>query len=103
MVTQDIFPNVVTFNVLLDAICKQGMMEKAEEVLELMDPKGVKPDEITYRTMIKGYCLQGEMDKAKDVSHLMVTKGFSPGLATRMLDNAYSKGKKTDEPKGNDV
>ena len=53
--------------------------------------------------MIKGYCLQGEMDKAKDVSRLMVTKGFPPGLAIRMLGNAYSKGKRRDELKGNDV
>ena len=91
------FQTYLLFNILLDAICKQGMMEKAEEVLELMYPNRSKPVEITYRIMIKGYCLQGEMDKSKYVSRLMVTKGFPPGLATRMLDNAYTKGRRRDD------
>ncbi|KAK8993400.1 hypothetical protein V6N11_033500 [Hibiscus sabdariffa] len=69
MVTGNIVPDIETFNILLDAICKQGTIDKAHEVL-----------------------------KAKDVFDSLATEGFAPDLtACKMLINGYAKCKSKGE------
>ncbi|KAK9001277.1 hypothetical protein V6N11_083065 [Hibiscus sabdariffa] len=71
MVTEHIVPDIRTFNILLDAVIKQGTNDKGLEVLMVMDQHG------------KG-CLDS-----------METHGFAPNLAAyKMLINGYAKSKR---------
>ncbi|KAK8613460.1 hypothetical protein V6N13_101222 [Hibiscus sabdariffa] len=95
MATERIVPDIGTFNILLDAVSKQGTNDKGLEVLMVMDQNGVKPNGLTYRTMIRMYCALGEMNMAKDVFDSMETHGFAPDLAAyKMLINGYAKSKR---------
>ncbi|KAF5962193.1 hypothetical protein HYC85_003402 [Camellia sinensis] len=44
--------DVLTFNTLINAFCKEGMTKEAENVLEFMVQRGVGPDVVTYSTLM---------------------------------------------------
>ncbi|KAL6195149.1 hypothetical protein ACLB2K_030770 [Fragaria x ananassa] len=72
MASQGIFPDVVTYNVLVDTLFKEGKVVDAETVVETMIEKHIEPDTITYNSLMGGYCLRGKMVKAKQVFDVMV-------------------------------
>jgi pentatricopeptide repeat protein len=41
MVSRDVMPNTVTFTILVDGLCKEGMVSEARRVFETMTEKGV--------------------------------------------------------------
>nr|KJB72046.1 hypothetical protein B456_011G155600 [Gossypium raimondii] len=65
-----------TFNSLINALCKEKRTEEAITMLELLSQRGVKLYGVTYNIMIRLYCGQGEMNKAKDVFDSMGTQGL---------------------------
>ncbi|XP_028095295.1 pentatricopeptide repeat-containing protein At1g12775, mitochondrial-like isoform X2 [Camellia sinensis] len=90
--------NVLTFNTLINAFCKEGMAKEAENVLEFMVQRGVGPVVVTYNTLTDGYCLLGHMDRAIEVFHSMVDKGIEPNiLCYNILINGYCKNIKIEE------
>ncbi|KAM7465119.1 hypothetical protein LguiB_012681 [Lonicera macranthoides] len=98
MAGRNISPNVQTFNVLVDMLCKQGMLKEAEEVLESMIQRGVEPDVFTYNALMNGYCLLGKVDEARRVLELMTQRGVLPNVVTyNSLMNGYCLLKKVDE------
>ena len=68
-------PGVITFSMLIDMYCKEGIIKEANDVLKLMIDKGVMPDIITYSSLLDGYCLVGQIGEASKLIDLMVTKG----------------------------
>ncbi|KAL3651208.1 hypothetical protein CASFOL_004210 [Castilleja foliolosa] len=62
-----IYPDVFTYNSLVDALCKEGLVDEAEDVIQIMKQQNVAPDVISYSALIDGYCLQGRMDEARYV------------------------------------
>merc|ERR1719420_2173990 len=56
--------NKVTYNTLIDALVRQGDMDKAGEIFRDMGLKGVTPDLISYATLIKGHCSRGFLEQA---------------------------------------
>ncbi|GJY69849.1 tetratricopeptide repeat-like superfamily protein [Tanacetum coccineum] len=71
-------PNVKTFNILVDALCKEGKIEEAENVIKLMPERDILPDLWTYNSLINGYCLQGEMSKARTIFDSMAFRYLIP-------------------------
>ncbi|KAM7466417.1 hypothetical protein LguiB_013979 [Lonicera macranthoides] len=64
MVDRNVSPDVHTFNIVVDAFCKEGMVKEAEDVLEVMIKRGEFPTVVTYSALMDGYCLQGRMEEA---------------------------------------
>ncbi|GKA00782.1 tetratricopeptide-like helical domain-containing protein [Tanacetum coccineum] len=48
MLDVGISPNVHTFNILVDAFCKDGRVEEAEDVINIMLDRGIVPDIVTW-------------------------------------------------------
>ena len=46
MTQQGVVPNVVTYNSIIDAMCKAGAMDKTELVLPQMVDNGVRLDKV---------------------------------------------------------
>jgi pentatricopeptide repeat protein len=59
MDSKGILPNTVTFNIIVDAICKMGEADEAEKLLCNMLDKGAKPNIIIYTSIINGYSKLG--------------------------------------------
>ena len=57
MAQRKVVPDVQTFNVLVDTLCKEGMLIKAKEVFDGMIQRGIEPNTVTYNSLIEGYCL----------------------------------------------
>ncbi|MCV5004772.1 pentatricopeptide repeat-containing protein, partial [Escherichia coli] len=64
MENQGLFPDVITYNAILDGFCKQGRMHEAEQVLRRMTEHGVKPDRSTYTSLINGHVSQDNLKAA---------------------------------------
>ncbi|XLV03349.1 hypothetical protein S245_017686, partial [Arachis hypogaea] len=57
MVLRNITPNVHTYSILIDGLCKEGKIKDAKSVLAVMAKHGVKPNVVTYNSLMDGYCL----------------------------------------------
>ncbi|XP_020965463.1 pentatricopeptide repeat-containing protein At4g20090 isoform X2 [Arachis ipaensis] len=60
----NIQPNVLTFNLIIKALCKLGLVDKAIEAFREMPPRGCAPDTYTYSTLMDGLCKEGRIDEA---------------------------------------
>ncbi|KAK8358765.1 hypothetical protein V6Z12_A04G045500 [Gossypium hirsutum] len=87
---QGIEPDVVRYNTLVDALCKEGMrgiepnneMDKARRVFNLMIEKGCAPDIVTYNILVDAHCKQGMVFEAKDIVDSMRKRGIEPNVVT---------------------
>ena len=48
--------NNYSCRILLNGLCKEGKMEKVEEVLKKLIENGLVPDEVMYNTIVNGFC-----------------------------------------------
>ncbi|KAK3424418.1 hypothetical protein EUGRSUZ_F01187 [Eucalyptus grandis] len=82
----------VTYSVLVGALCKQGRMEEAVNLLEEMKDKGLDLDVRHYTTLIDGYCLQRDFDHALNLLKQMIEEGIQPDIVTyNVLAHGYSR------------
>lgn len=67
------YPNIITYNCILDACVKSDDMEKATFIFaEMLTSETIRPDLITYSTLIKSHCKTGELKKAYDLFQQML-------------------------------
>merc|ERR1719468_969991 len=87
----------VTYNTLIDALVRQGSMEKATDLFRDMSLKAVMPDLITYSTLIKGHCLRGDLEQGLQLLGLMQRRGIAPDavLFNSILDGCAHKQMRT--------
>ncbi|KAM1581699.1 hypothetical protein ACFX10_029525 [Malus domestica] len=85
MVSKGIFPNVCTFNVLIDTLCKHGTvrkakrgMNKANKVLELTLCNGYMVDAYSYNILINSYYKHKGWMRPGSVFFKMSRKGVVP-------------------------
>merc|ERR1719408_461567 len=74
---REIACNTISYNTMLDACAKCGVMHRVPELLENMRaarPR-VEPDVITYSTIVKGYCNAGDVEKSLQVLQEMKRDG----------------------------
>ncbi|RZB93993.1 Pentatricopeptide repeat-containing protein, chloroplastic isoform C [Glycine soja] len=98
VIKEDVRPDVYTFNILVDAMCKLGMVAEARNVFGLMIKRGLEPDVVSYNALMNGWCLRGCVSEAKEVLDRMVERGKSPNVISySTLINGYCKVKMVDE------
>jgi pentatricopeptide repeat protein len=61
-------PNTVTFTILVDGLCNEGMGSEARCVFETMTEEGAEPNVYTYNALMGGYCLNTKWMRPKKCS-----------------------------------
>ena len=56
---------------MVNALCKEGKVKEAKNVVAVMIKDGVKPNDVTCNSLMDGYCLVNEVNKAKYVFNTM--------------------------------
>eukprot|EP00252_Welwitschia_mirabilis_P021699 TRINITY_DN5637_c0_g1_i1.p1 TRINITY_DN5637_c0_g1~~TRINITY_DN5637_c0_g1_i1.p1 ORF type:complete len:509 (+),score=53.71 TRINITY_DN5637_c0_g1_i1:39-1565(+) len=74
-------PSVVTYNTLVDALCKDKRVKDAMEVVKSMKQNQCDPDIKTYTTLIHGWGLLRNSVEAKKVFDEMKSFGLQPDIA----------------------
>ncbi|MCL7050154.1 hypothetical protein MKW94_024149 [Papaver nudicaule] len=92
MVDHGLEPNVVTYNVLLNGICRrsvlhpgtrfEGILQKAENLLDEMQKRGIEPDVTSYSIVLHVYSRAHKPDLSLDKLSSMKEKGICPTVAT---------------------
>ncbi|KAK9110093.1 hypothetical protein Sjap_018153 [Stephania japonica] len=57
-----ISPSVVTFTILVDALCKDGKIKEAAQLFEEMRKRRVELNVSTYSSLINGLCNYGQWE-----------------------------------------
>ncbi|CAA7043127.1 unnamed protein product [Microthlaspi erraticum] len=70
-------PEINALNMLLDAMCKCGLVKDAEALVKKMRHK-VKPDENTYNVLFFGCCRVRDPKKAMNLLEEMIQAGHKP-------------------------
>nr|XP_043630428.1 pentatricopeptide repeat-containing protein At1g63330-like [Erigeron canadensis] len=84
MVKKNIHPDVTNFNIIVDALCKQGKINEAQAVIDIMDETGGKytPDVVTYNSLIEAYGWKREMREARRIFDTLASKCIKPNSDT---------------------
>ncbi|GFS44865.1 tetratricopeptide repeat (TPR)-like superfamily protein [Actinidia rufa] len=73
-------PDVICYNLLIDAYGQKSQYEKAESTyLNLLESRCI-PTEDTYALLVKAYCTSGHLEKAEAVFAEMRTNGVPPSM-----------------------
>ncbi|XP_031269442.1 pentatricopeptide repeat-containing protein At1g12775, mitochondrial-like [Pistacia vera] len=67
-------PNVVTYNILINGLCKNGQLEMANKLLLYMEGKGCAPDVVSFTTLMFGFLKNNEIQKVVGLLHKMAEK-----------------------------
>ena len=73
-----IFPNIVTFNTLIDSHARNGDVAKAHSTLDMMKQRGIEPNALTYSSLIHACCQANAMDEAFALIERMETEKLEP-------------------------
>ena len=75
-------PNIVTYNIMVHGLCKEGKLEEANDLLSIMEEEGCALDLITYNTVMRGFLLNNETAKVVELLHTMVEINIMPDAST---------------------
>lgn len=73
-----VYPNTVSYNILMRAFCLNGDLSIAYSLFEKMSKRDIVPDIESYRILIQGFCRKSQVNKAVDLLEDMLNKGFVP-------------------------
>ncbi|KAK6125759.1 hypothetical protein DH2020_040499 [Rehmannia glutinosa] len=91
-------PDIYTFNGVMDAYGKIGMIREMESVLSRMKSNQIKPDIITFNLLIDAYGRKQEFDKMEQVFKSLLRSKEKPTLPTfnSMITN-YGKARQREK------
>lgn len=72
----------ISMNIIIDALCRMGIPDKAYMIMGEMEKSGIKPDVITYTTLISSFYKSNQAEIGNGLWNLMLMKGCLPNLAT---------------------
>ncbi|KAK8953718.1 Pentatricopeptide repeat-containing protein [Platanthera guangdongensis] len=75
-------PDLHTYNILMNALCKINDLWTAAWLLDVMPKVGVSPNSVTYNTLIDGYCRSENADKALHLFSSMYHNGVKANIVT---------------------
>ncbi|KAK1386002.1 putative pentatricopeptide repeat-containing protein, mitochondrial [Heracleum sosnowskyi] len=75
-------PNVVTFNTMINGLCKTGHTDIALWLFRFMEKCHCAPDSITYNTVIDSLCKGGLVDDALNLHSEVREKRILPDVGT---------------------
>uniref|UniRef100_A0A6N2JWZ2 Pentacotripeptide-repeat region of PRORP domain-containing protein n=1 Tax=Salix viminalis TaxID=40686 RepID=A0A6N2JWZ2_SALVM len=88
----NISPNVLTFNLVIKAMCKVGLVDDAVQMLRKMPVSKCQPDAYTYSTLMDGLCKADRIDEAVSLLDEMQIDGCFPSPVTfNVLINGLCK------------
>ncbi|MCD7449280.1 hypothetical protein HAX54_051020 [Datura stramonium] len=89
---------IVTDYLVIDALCKDGNLDAAINLLNEMKRKGIPPDIITYNSLIDGLCKLGQWGKVMTLFSEMVNLNIYPNVPTFniVIDGLCKEGKVED-------
>ncbi|TXG60594.1 hypothetical protein EZV62_015167 [Acer yangbiense] len=91
-------PNIVCYTSMIDSLCKDGFIEKANELFSEMMGSGISPNVVTYTSLIHGLCCGGKWDEAKDLIVEMVDQHVTPNVVTfNVIIDEFCKNGKIDK------
>ncbi|XP_074325663.1 uncharacterized protein LOC141663752 isoform X2 [Apium graveolens] len=79
---REVQPNVVTFNTMIDGLCKTGHTDMALWLFRFMENSDCKPNTVTYTAIINSFCKRGHVDDALNLHSEMMQKGILPDVQT---------------------
>ncbi|XVF80138.1 hypothetical protein PTKIN_Ptkin15bG0046200 [Pterospermum kingtungense] len=88
MKESDIQPDVVTFGIVINQLCKLGRVDDAIELLNVMgggsrsDGASIGADVIIYNTLIDGLCKVGRQEEGLHLMERMKSNGLAPNTRT---------------------
>ncbi|KAK8958448.1 Pentatricopeptide repeat-containing protein [Platanthera guangdongensis] len=74
MLFKGFVPDIVTYNCLIDGLCKTYRIERAHELFDDMLLKGCPPNRVTYNSFIRYYSVVNEVDRAIEMMRAMVER-----------------------------
>jgi pentatricopeptide repeat protein len=80
MIHRGFSPDIVTYNSLINGLCKRGRIQEALNLFEKLQAEGIQPDSITYNTLICWLCREGAFDDACFLLYRGVENGFVPNM-----------------------
>ncbi|RZC88433.1 hypothetical protein C5167_016235 [Papaver somniferum] len=100
MLEKGVAPNNVSFNMLVNGLCRTGRVEEARKLLTDNIEQGFEPDIVSYNSIINGFCKSGRIHEAMKLLDKLNHTGMRPDIITyntiiswcckaRMLDDAY--------------
>ncbi|PKA62196.1 Pentatricopeptide repeat-containing protein [Apostasia shenzhenica] len=75
-----ISPNLVSYNILINALCEEGLHDDALKTLDLMAQRDVSPSVITFNTLLNGFYKKGNISMGDEIWKRMVDAGVSPDV-----------------------
>ncbi|KAL0408084.1 UNVERIFIED_CONTAM: putative pentatricopeptide repeat-containing protein, partial [Sesamum radiatum] len=60
----DITPDIITYNIILDELCKSSSSDNVLETFKAMMEKGCIPNAITYNILIESFCKARKLARA---------------------------------------
>ncbi|KAK9099743.1 hypothetical protein Scep_023173 [Stephania cephalantha] len=74
--------SAVAYTMVVDGLCKEGMLNKALDLCATMRKRGVSPNIVTYNSVINGLCRQGCHVEALRLFDSLEQIGVSPTCVT---------------------
>ncbi|KAL6560494.1 hypothetical protein OROGR_004053 [Orobanche gracilis] len=78
LVDSGVVPNIITYNTLINGMCRTGQVNRALKLFEELQLKGNFPDSITYSTLIEGLQRVGRDGDAYKLFEQMNENGCKP-------------------------
>ncbi|KAG0461035.1 hypothetical protein HPP92_021332 [Vanilla planifolia] len=88
---EDLVPNTVTYNVLIDGLCKAGFSHKAELLCKEMLVTGFLPNHITYGCFLDHLVVKGKLEEAISLHEVMVKELFANTVTYNILIKGFCK------------
>ncbi|GAB2279326.1 hypothetical protein Dimus_013969 [Dionaea muscipula] len=82
MPKNELVPTLVTYNALINGLCKKGRLQEAEDLAVEITSRGLNHDVITYNSLIQGYIGLSNVSKSLELYETMKNMGIKPTLRT---------------------
>ncbi|KAK9672129.1 hypothetical protein RND81_12G078700 [Saponaria officinalis] len=78
LVDNGILPDIVTYNILINGMCRSRNIDGALKIFKELQLKGESPDVVTYGTLINGLFKARKDEEAMEMVEDMIRNGISP-------------------------
>ncbi|CAI9781186.1 unnamed protein product [Fraxinus pennsylvanica] len=76
---------LLPLNIMINGFCKNGEMEKANNLFLEMEKESCAPVVVTFNTLMRGFCNNNEAPKVIELLHEMAERNSSPDEYTVVL------------------
>ncbi len=91
-------PDIISYNTVIYAYCRNGRMREASRIFSEMKDSGLVPDVVTYNTFVASYAADSMFVEAIDVVQYMIKHGSKPNQNTyNSIVDCYCKLNRHDE------